>query len=115
MKYIIGLFTALVLSTSACAAPVNVATDIKAQVAAVDCTDAAKAEPKAEAIAKLTKQLETEINATKPSADLANLVGIAVADGDKLVKYTKSAGQCKLQVKMMTRNLDNIQKMLEKK
>jgi hypothetical protein len=115
MKYVIGIITALVLSTSACAAPAGVTADIKAQVAAVDCTDAAKAEPKAEAVAKLVKQLETEVNATKPSADLANLVGIAVADGDKLVKYTKSAGQCKLQVKMMTRNLDNIQKMLEKK
>lgn len=115
MKDIIGIITALVLSTSACAAPAGVTADIKAQVAAVDCTDAGKAEAKAEAIAKLTKQLETEVNATKPSADLANLVGIAVADGDKLVKYTKSTGQCKLQVKMMTRNLDNIQKMLEKK
>ena len=115
MKYIIGIITALVLGTSACAAPAGVTADVKAQVAAVDCTDAVKAEAKAEAVAKLVKQLETEVNATKPSADLANLVGIAVADGDKLVKYTKSTGQCKLQVKMMTRNLDNIQKMLEKK
>jgi hypothetical protein len=115
MKYFIGIITALVLSTSACAAPAGVTADVKAQIAAVDCTDAVKAEAKAEAVAKLVKQLETEVNATKPSADLANLVGIAVADGDKLVKYTKSTGQCKLQVKMMTRNLDNIQKMLEKK
>ena len=115
MKYIIGLFTALAISTSAYATPATVTADVKTQVAAVDCTDVAKAEPKAEAVAKLVKQLETEVNATKPSADLANLVGIAVADGEKLVKYTKSAGQCKLQVKMMTRNLDNIQKMLEKK
>ena len=115
MKYFIGIITALVLSTSACAAPAGVTADIKAQVAAVDCTDAAKAEAKAQAVAKLVKQLDTEVNAAKPSADLANLVGIAVADGDKLVKYTKSTGQCKLQVKMMTRNLDNIQKMLEKK